>query len=172
MEYGEAHTVSDFPQDPWTRTTDELTLYSQSVAIPSAHPVSDVPVLRKSCEKKFKTPTPRRLSFRFSRSRHLQRNSSSSNQDSLSPVQFIPLSSANISQPPPSTVLSSHVPMKACEKQPGIKEEQPVIALVFATVNSFNIATFWYLYYKFHILKSCLFKFLMIFGFYTCLKKQ
>jgi hypothetical protein len=135
MEYGEVHPGSNFLRDTWTCRTDELTLYSQSVAIPSAHSVSDVPVIPKSCGKKFKIATPRRLSFSFSRSRRLQRSSSSSKKDSLSPVQFPVLSSANISQLPPSTVLSGHVPMKACEKQPDIKEEQPVIALVFATVN-------------------------------------
>jgi hypothetical protein len=133
MEYREAHPVSDFPQDSWTCKTDELTLYSQR------------------CGNKSKTCTPRKLSFRFSRSRRLQKNSSFSNQDSLSRVKRTPLSPVNISQPPPSTVLSSHVPMKACEKLSDIKEEQPVTALVFATVNSFNIATFFYLNCEVHI---------------------
>jgi hypothetical protein len=144
MEYREAHPVSDFPHDSWTCKTDELPLYS------------------KSTGNKFKTCTPRKLSFGFSRSRRLQKNSSFSNQDSLSRVKRTPLSSLNISQPPPSTVLSSHVPMKACEKQSDIKEEQPITALVLAAVNSFNVATFYYLNCEFHVLRSCLFKFCMV----------
>jgi len=143
MEYREAHPVSDFSHDSWTCKTDELTLYSQS------------------CGRTFKSRTSRKLSFSFSRSRRLQKNSSFSNQDSLSRVKCASLSSVNISQPPPSTVLSSHIPMKACEKQSDIKEEQPITALVFATVNSFNVATF-YLNCEFHILRSCLFKFCMV----------
>lgn len=143
MEYREAHPVSDFPHNSWTCKTDELTLYSQS------------------CGNTFKTHTPRKLSFSFSRSRRLQKNSSFSNQDSLSRVKRTPLSSVNISQQPPSTVLSSHVPMKACEKQSDIKEEQ-LAALVFATVNTFNVATFYYLNCEFHILRSCLLKFCMV----------
>jgi len=144
MEYREAHPVSDFPHNLWTCKTDELTLYSQS------------------CGSSFKRRTPRKLSFSFSRSRRLQKNSSFSNQDSLSRVKRTPLSSVNIiSQPLPSTVLSSHIPMKACEKQSDIKEEQPITALVFATVNNFSVATF-YLKCEFHILKSCLFKFCMV----------
>jgi hypothetical protein len=126
MEYREAHPVSDFPHDSWTCKTDELTLYSQS------------------CGNTFKTRTPRKLRFSFSRSRRLQKNSSFSNKDSLSGVKRTPLSSVNFSQPPPSTVLSSHVPMKACEKQSDIKEDQPITALVFATVNNFIVATFCY----------------------------
>ena len=151
MKYREAHTLSESPQDSWMCKTDELTLYSQSLVMP------------KSCVNKFKTPTPRKMGYSFSRRRRLQKNSSFSNQDALSQVQCTPLSSANISQPLPSTVLSSHVLMKACEKQSDIKEEQPVTALVFAIVDSFSIATFYYLNCEFHILKSSLFKFCMVF---------
>jgi hypothetical protein len=133
MEYREAHPVSDFPQDSWTCKTDELILYSQH------------------CGSRFETPTPTKQSVRFSRSRRLQKNSGFSNQDSLSRVKRTPLSPVNISQLPPSTVLSSHVPMKACEEQFDIKKGQPVTAMVFATVNSFNIATFFYLSCEFHI---------------------
>ena len=143
MEYREAHPVSDFPHNSWTCKTDELTLYSQSYG------------------NTFKTRTPRKLSFSFSRNRRLQKNSSFSKQDSLPRVKRT-VSSVNISQPPPSTVLSSHVPMKACEKQSDIKEEQPITALVLATVNTFNVATFCYLNCEFHILRSCLFKFCMV----------
>lgn len=144
MEYREAHPVKDFPHDSWTCKTDELTLYSQS------------------CRRKFESHTPRKLSFSVSRSRRLQKNSSFSNQDSLSRVKRTPLSSVNISQPPPSTVLSSHIPMKACKKQSDIKEEQRITALVFATVNNFNVATI-YLDCEFHILRSCLIKFCMVY---------
>lgn len=144
MEYREAHPVSHFPYNSWMCKTDEVTRYSES------------------CGNTFKTRTPRKLSFSFSGSRRLQNNSSFSNQDSLFRVKCTPLSSVNISQPPPSTVLSSHIPMKACEKQSEIKEEQPITALVFATVNSFNVATFYYLNCEFHILRSCLFKFCMV----------
>ena len=113
MDCREAHPVSDFTHNSWTCKTDELTPYSQS------------------CGNAFKTCTPRKLSFSFSRRRRLQKNSSFSNQDSLSRVKRTSLSSVNISQPPPSTVLSSHVLMKACEKHSDVKKEQPVTALVF-----------------------------------------
>jgi hypothetical protein len=164
MEYGETHPVSDSPQDFWTLKADELTLCSQTVAMHLAQFLSHVRVTSKTGGKKFKTYIPRKQSSSFPRSRHLQKNSGSSNQDSLSPVQFTPLSSANISQQPPTTVLSCHVSMKACVKQPDIKEEQPVTALVFATVNSFNEATFYYLYCEFHSIKSCLCWFTIISG--------
>jgi hypothetical protein len=144
MEYREAHPVSDFTHNSWTCKTDELTPYSQS------------------CGNAFETHTPRKLSCSFSRRRRLQKNFSFSNQDSLPRVNRTPLSSVNISQPPPSTVLSSHVLMKACEKQSDVKKEQPVTALVFAPVNSFNVATFYYLNCEFHLLRSCLFKFSMV----------
>lgn len=138
-------------------SSDSTTAQSYDSPLPSVNCIMEY----REAHPAFKTRTPRKLSFSFSRSRRLQKNSSFSSQDSLSRVKRT-LSSVNNSQPPPSTVLSSHVPMKACEKQSDIKEEQPITALVLANVNNFNVATFCYLNYEFHMLRSCLFKFCMV----------
>jgi hypothetical protein len=168
-EYRETHSVPGFPQDLRACKSGELNLCLQDRATHSAHSLSDISLICKTPQKKFKTQIPRKLRFSFSRkacSRKFYSKSgkSSSNQDSTCPAEFTPLSSADISHPQSRIFLSDQILMKSCEKQLDTKEEQSVTALVLATVNTFSITLFYCLCCQFHKHKSCPFKSCIISG--------